>query len=139
MPEHLPSIYNNIGLNYEEKILPSIGNEVLKAVVAQYDADQLLKLREKISAEIRENLVVRARDFNIALDDVSIIHLAFMKDYTQAIEHKQVAQQMAERQRFIVFKDEEEKNAAIIKAEGEAEAARLINDSVKSFGSGKYK
>ena len=29
-----------------------------------------------------------------------------------------------------------EKTAAIIRAEGEAEAARLINDAVKSFGSG---
>jgi len=39
IPEFLPSIYNNIGLAYEDKILPSIGNEVLKSVVAQYDAD----------------------------------------------------------------------------------------------------
>ena len=135
--EFLPSIYTNIGLNYEEKILPSIGNEVLKSVVAQYDADQLLKLREKISNEIKESLITRARDFNIALDDVSIIHLAFMKEYTQAIEHKQVAQQQAERQKFIVLRDEEEKNAAIIRSEGEAEAAKLINDSVKTYGSGK--
>lgn len=33
------------------------------------------------------------------------------------------------------MKDEEEKNAAIIRAEGEAEAAKLINDSVKNYGS----
>ena len=109
----------------------------MKSVVAQYDADQLLKLREKISNEIKESLITRARDFNIALDDVSIIHLAFMKEYTQAIEHKQVAQQQAERQKFIVLRDEEEKNAAIIRSEGEAEAAKLINDSVKTYGSGK--
>ena len=42
-------------------------------------------------------MTVRARDFNIALDDVAIIHLGFMKEYAQAIEHKQVAQQYAER------------------------------------------
>lgn len=42
----------------------------------------MLKLREKISSEIREGLIIRARDFNIALDDVSIIHLAFMKEYS---------------------------------------------------------
>lgn len=134
--DFLPSIYTNIGLGYEEKILPSICNEVLKSVVAQYDADQLLKLREKISNEIKENLTTRARDFNIYLDDVSIVHLAFMKDYTQAIEHKQVAQQMAERQKFIVLRDEEEKNAAIIRSEGEAEAAKIINDAVKNYGGG---
>jgi len=32
--ELLPSIYNNIGKDYENKILPSIGNEILKSVVA---------------------------------------------------------------------------------------------------------
>lgn len=60
--QFLPSIYlyiikknnSNIGINYDEKILPSIANEVLKAVVAQYDADQLIKMREKISQEIKE-------------------------------------------------------------------------------------
>jgi prohibitin 1 len=56
-------------------------------------------------------LTERARDFKIVLDDVSIIHLGFMKDYAAAIEHKQVAQQLAERQRFVVMRDEEEKNA----------------------------
>jgi len=43
----------NIGINYDEKILPSISNEVLKSVVAQYDADQLIKMREKISLEVK--------------------------------------------------------------------------------------
>lgn len=56
-------------------------------------------------------MIERASGFNITLDDVSLIHLGFMKEYAQAIEHKQVAQQMAERQRFIVMRDEEEKRA----------------------------
>lgn len=68
-------------MNYEDKILPSICNEVLKSIVAQYDSDQLLKMREKISNEIKENLMARSKDFNIELDDVSIIHLGFMREY----------------------------------------------------------
>lgn len=39
-------------------------------------------MREKISNEIKDNLTQRAKDFNIALDDVSIIHLGFMKEYS---------------------------------------------------------
>lgn len=131
----LPKIYKNIGIDYENKIIPSIGNEVLKSVVAQYDADQLLKQRERISNEIREQLTSRAQQFSIALEDVSFTDLRFSKEYSQAIEQKQVAQQLAERQRFIVMRDEEEKNAQIIRSEGESEAAKLINDSVKQFGS----
>jgi prohibitin 1 len=134
IPEMLATLYITQGKEYESKILPSIGNEVLKSIVAQYDADQLLKKRETISNEIKETLIERAREFNLVLDDVSIIHLGFMKDYAAAIEHKQVAQQLAERQRFVVLRDEEEKNAQIIRAEGEADAARLINDSVKAYG-----
>ncbi|CAK84450.1 unnamed protein product (macronuclear) [Paramecium tetraurelia] len=126
---------NNIYLKFIKLlILPSIANEVLKAVVAQYDADQLIKMREKISQEIKEGLIERAKEFKIVLEDVSITHLGFMKEYAQAIEAKQVAQQLAERQKFIVLRDEEEKNAKIILSEGESEAARLINDAVKSYG-----
>jgi hypothetical protein len=33
-------------------VLPSIGNEVVKAVVAQYNAEQLLTQREKVSREV---------------------------------------------------------------------------------------
>lgn len=95
--EFLPTIYLNLGENYEERVLPSIGNEVLKAVVAQYNADQLLTQREKVSAEIKEVLINRAADFHILLDDVAITHLNFGKEFSQAIEGKQVAQQNAEK------------------------------------------
>ena len=37
--EKLPEILNNLGPDYDERVLPSIGNEVLKSVVAQYNAD----------------------------------------------------------------------------------------------------
>lgn len=37
--EKLPEILNNLGIDYDERVLPSIGNEVLKSVVAQYNAD----------------------------------------------------------------------------------------------------
>ena len=83
-----------------------------------------------ISIQIKDKLIIRAKEFNIELDDVAITSLMFMKDYADAIENKQVAQQMAERQKFIVLKSEEEKTASIIAAEGEAEAAQLINKAV---------
>tara|TARA_B100000780_G_C21037191_1_gene416011 strand:- start:22 stop:381 length:360 start_codon:yes stop_codon:yes gene_type:complete len=76
----------------------------------------------------------RAEQFNLILDDVSITHLTFGKEFEQAIEAKQVAQQEAERSKFIVAKAEQEKKAAVIRAEGEAESAMVITQALKESG-----
>jgi len=134
--ENLPTIFKNLGTDYDERVLPSIGNEVLKAVVAKYNAEELLTQRADVSAEVNKSLTKRARDFNILLDDVALTHLSFGEEYSKAIESKQVAQQEAERSKFVVQKSEQEKLAAVIKAEGESEAAQLISDATKKAGSG---
>lgn len=133
-PDRVNVILREVGLDFDYRVFPSLGPEVLKAVVGQYNADQLLTMREKVSRDIRDQLESRAREFDIWIDDVSITHLTFGKEYTQAIELKQVAQQEAERQKFVVQKAEQERRAAIIKAEGESESARLISAAVKEHG-----
>lgn len=97
--EHLSKIYQTLGTDYDERVLPSIGNEVLKAIVAQFDAAELITQREvvsmtngrinarespiyilyQVSSRIREDLLQRAGEFHIKLEDVSITHLTFGK------------------------------------------------------------
>jgi prohibitin 2 len=72
----------------------------------------------------------RAKDFNILLDDVAITHLGFGKEYTAAVEAKQVAQQDAERAKFVVEKAQQDKLSAIIRATGEAKSAELVRRRV---------
>ncbi|KAJ2725252.1 Prohibitin-1, subunit of the prohibitin complex (Phb1p-Phb2p) [Coemansia sp. Benny D115] len=131
--ENLPRLYQNLGLDYDERVLPSIGNEVLKSVVAQFDASELITQRDIVSAKIREELVARSQEFNICLEDVSITHMTFGTEFTQ------IAQQEAERARFVVEKAQQEKLAAIIRAEGEAAAAEAISKALSAAGPGLVK
>ena len=62
------------------------------------------------------------------MDDVALTHLTFSADFTSAVEEKQIAEQRAEMARFKVEKAEQIKIANIIKAEGDAEAAKLVAD-----------
>jgi len=134
--EKLPEVYRRLGQDFAERILPSVSNEVLKAVVARYNADQLLTLRDQVSREIKEGMIQRCKSFNLVLDDVSITHLNFSKDFASAIEAKQVAEQMAERAKFVVAKAEQEKLALITRSEGDAQAAKLVSTALQTHGKG---
>jgi len=83
-------IYQHLGMNYDERILPSIMNECAKAIVAKYNANELLTKRDAVSADIRKELTTKAQYFNVHFEDVAITHLSFSPEYARAIEAKQV-------------------------------------------------
>ncbi|KAL4685405.1 hypothetical protein H8959_001002, partial [Pygathrix nigripes] len=125
----LPPIFTSIGEDCDERGLPSITTKILKSLVAHFDAGELITQRELVSRQ-------RAATSGLILDDVSLTYLTFRKEFTEAVEAKQVAQQEAERARFVVEKAKQQKKVAIMSAEGYSEAAELIANSLATARDG---
>lgn len=132
--DELPRLYRELGEDFDERVLPSIGNEVLKAIVAQYNAEELLSKRAEVSERIKEEMRKRAKIFHLEFDDVAITHLTFGVEFMRAIEAKQVAYQEAERKQWVVKRAEQERIAVVTRAEGEAEAATIITTAMEKTG-----
>jgi len=98
--EKLPQLYRELGTDFDERVLPSIGNEVLKLIVAQYNAEELLSKRAEVSSRIKAELIKRGANFHLTLDDVAITHLNLGQEFMKAIEFKQVARQEAEQKQY---------------------------------------
>ena len=128
------SIYKNIGADYENVLVVPAVNEVLKAITAQYTAEQSVTNRVLISEGLVKGLNAKLNDVGLYVTDVNIIDFDFSEAFITAIEEKQVAQQK-------LLKAETEKQTAItnaqaaaeavkIKAEGDAEANKKLNESL---------
>ena len=128
------SIYKNIGADYEAVLVTPAVNEVLKAITAQYTAEQSVTNRALISDGLVNGLNEKLNEIGLYVTDVNIINFDFSEAFITAIEEKQVAQQK-------LLKAETEKQTAItnaeaeaetikIKAEAEADANRTISESL---------
>jgi len=75
-------------MDYDGRVLPSVGNEVLKSVIARYSATQLINERDQVSAKVRDLLRERLSDFNIEIGELAMSELKFETEFSKAVEDK---------------------------------------------------
>ena len=86
-------LYKTVGVNYYESVvLPRILENV-KAVVAEYSAENLVAKRGELSDEILTRLTDDAAVYGINIISISVEDIDFTDEFTDAVERKQVATQ----------------------------------------------
>ena len=123
-------VYQNIGVDYRERIIDPAVQEVIKAVAAKYTAVELINKREAVSTETKEHLAKRLSSYFIAVDAFSIINFRFSPEFTKSIEEKQTAEQKALKAQNDLKRIQVEAEQKVATAKAEAEALRLQKENV---------
>lgn len=131
-PAQVSNVYQRVGDREQivnTIILPAI-TEVLKAATPNKTAEQILKERAELKAEIDNKIKLRLAAYGIQVDDVSLVNVAFSPEFTRAIEAKQIAEQEAKQADYIALKAKKEAEAEVNRARGQAEAQKLLRQNL---------
>ncbi|MGO0059845.1 prohibitin family protein [Brevibacillus fluminis] len=123
-------LYQQVGIDYVGRIVDPAIAESLKAVTAQYTAEELISKRPEVSAKVKEVLNQKLSAYHILLDEINIREFNFSDEYNKAIEAKQVAEQQALKSKLDLERIKIEKEQEITKAQAQAEALRLQKQEV---------
>ncbi|HEY9748986.1 MAG TPA: prohibitin family protein [Allocoleopsis sp.] len=132
MPKEANVIFQEIGdvASVVTTIINPAVEEVLKAIVAMYTAEEIITKRGEVKAGVDQALSDRLGTYHVAVDDISLVHIHFSKRFSDAVEAKQVAEQEAKRAEFVALKAAREAKARVNLAKGEAEAQSLLRDGL---------
>jgi regulator of protease activity HflC (stomatin/prohibitin superfamily) len=131
-PTRANLIFQQIGdeIQVVQRIINPAVEEVLKAVMAKYTAEEIITKRGEVKAEVDETLTQRLASYQIAVDDISLVNVHFSERFSEAVEAKQIAEQEAKRAEFIAQKAAVEAEAEVNRARGQAEAQRLVRETI---------
>jgi regulator of protease activity HflC (stomatin/prohibitin superfamily) len=115
-------VYQNIGVEYKDRIISPAMQEAFKATTAQYTASDLIGKRGDVKNLAYKELKERLEKYNIVVDDFNIVNFKFSDEFDNAIEQKTVAQQNKEKAQI-------EADTALIKAKGQVNAQRALQEA----------
>ncbi len=142
-PNSVHTLYQGVGLDYENRIITPTVEEVVKQVTANYNAEELITKRPQVKSDIEADISTRLNEFNIVTEIVSITDFQFSALFAQAIESKVEAEQKAFKAENDLKRIEVEARqhaaqaegiaaANIAEANGEAAAIKIINDALST-------
>lgn len=123
-PNEVNTVYQKIGLFFKDRVIDPAVQESVKAVSAEFTAEELITRRAEVSDRIRADLSERLLEYNIITDGFNIIEFSFSREFNSAIEAKQTAEQNAlkakrDLDRILI---EAEQKVASAKAEAESQS-----------------
>ncbi|MFL9904599.1 prohibitin family protein [Paraburkholderia fungorum] len=139
LPAAAVGVYANLGSDPWTQVMDPAVHDVVKAVIARYDATDLIQKRDQVGQEIRESLLTRFKNIGVNVSAVNIVDFQFSKQFNDAIEAKITAQQNALRveneiaqTKWEAQKRVVESEAALQVAENTAKANELTGKSLEA-------
>lgn len=138
-PSRVAKLYKSVGTDYKGRIIDPVVQESIKMVTAQYTAEELIKQRARVKTEVEEDITKRLRAYDLIVEPsgLSITNFNFSSEFNAAIEAKQVAQQEAEKQKYVLQQAELEQQTQVTRAKGASEAAKLNAAALQAQGGSK--
>lgn len=123
-------IYSNLGLNYLQTVVDPTVQETLKSITAKHSAEEIIANRPAVVAELNDIAQKRLLNNKIIVTQIVIQDMSFSKEFLDAVEQKQIAEQDTKKAEKLVLMRKMEMEQKVIMAKGEAEALRMQREQV---------
>lgn len=126
-----PTVYKELGVEYEEKILRPEVRSSIREIVAQYSVNEIYSTkRTEVANSISENLKNALDPRGIEVEDALLRNVTLSETLANSIEDKLTAQQEAEKLDFLLEKEAKEAQRKVIEAQGQSDAQSIINQGL---------
>ena len=130
-------LYQEVGVDYERRLIDPAIQESVKSATAKFTAQELIEQRAKVRDEIKAELFERLETYFI-VSEFSITDFAFSDEYEKAVEAKQVAQQSALKAENDLQRVKTEAEQRVAQAMAEAEAIKIQAQAITQQGGRDY-
>ncbi|NJO43439.1 MAG: prohibitin family protein [Cyanobacteria bacterium CRU_2_1] len=135
-PDQVVEIRRNQGSlqNLVSKIIAPQTQESFKIAAALRTAEEAITKRSELKRDFDAALRERLEKYAVLVIDTSVVDLSFSREFAKAVEDKQIAEQRAQRAVYIAQEAQQEAQAEINRAQGKAEAQRLLAETLDAPG-----